>query len=173
LLGPLSNNGGPTQTMALLAGSPALDNGASNGLAGDQRDLLRPVDFPEITNAPGGDGADIGAFELQLPTPSNTFTFGKVNKNRRKGTAKLTIEIEEGPGNLELAKSKKVKADVEPVEADGTAVETLKIKPTAKLKRKLRRKGKARVTAAVTYVPEGGDPNTQTKKVKLKLRKRD
>ena len=38
LLGPLANNGGPTQTHALLAGSPAIDNGTGpRATASDQR----------------------------------------------------------------------------------------------------------------------------------------
>jgi hypothetical protein len=66
-LGPLANNGGPTRTMALAQGSPAVDKGISDGLTTDQRGLTRPVDFPTIPNAPGGDGSDIGAFEVQPP----------------------------------------------------------------------------------------------------------
>ncbi len=72
-LGPLQNNGGLTFTHALLAGSPAIDKGASGTLTTDQRGLTRPVDNPAIPNAPGGDGADIGAFEVQAvatPTPT-------------------------------------------------------------------------------------------------------
>ena len=63
LLGPLQNNGGTTPTMALLAGSPAIDKGFSFGTAIDQRKRTRPFDFSVITNASGGDGSDIGAFE--------------------------------------------------------------------------------------------------------------
>lgn len=65
MLGPLANNGGPTPTHALPAGSPALDRGKAFGSATDQRNLLRPVDFATIGNVEGGDGSDIGAFELQ------------------------------------------------------------------------------------------------------------
>src|SRR5262249_21610584 len=36
-LGPLQDNGGPTFTIALLPGSPAIDAGASLGLRTDQR----------------------------------------------------------------------------------------------------------------------------------------
>ena len=61
-------NGGPTQTIALLAGSPAIDKGTSVGLTGtlttDQRGFARKVDNTSITNAGGGDGTDIGAFEF-------------------------------------------------------------------------------------------------------------
>jgi Ca2+-binding RTX toxin-like protein len=65
-LGALAPNGGPTATMALPATSPAVDNGSSAGLTGgDQRGLDRPSDFPLIPNVAGGDGSDIGAYELQ------------------------------------------------------------------------------------------------------------
>lgn len=66
-LGPLADNGGPTLTHALLAGSPAIDQGKSFGLATDQRGAQRPFDWPATPNASGGDGSDIGAFELAAP----------------------------------------------------------------------------------------------------------
>lgn len=54
LLGPLANNGGATQTRALLCGSPAINLGDNNGApAKDQRGVARPV----------GGTVDIGAFE--------------------------------------------------------------------------------------------------------------
>jgi len=59
LLGPLQNNGGPTETMALLPGSPAIDAGSSplvpSGITTDQRGFPRDVN-----------GVDIGAFEVQV-----------------------------------------------------------------------------------------------------------
>jgi hypothetical protein len=171
MLGPLANNGGLTRTMAPLSGGPAIDRGIGGGLTTDQRGLTRPVDFPTIPNAPGGDGSDIGAFELQLPEPpepSNEFSFGKVKKNKRKGTAKLTV-IVPGPGELDLVKTKKVKPDDEVADAEGE--EKLKVKPKRKSKRKLRKKGKAKVKAEVTYTPTGGEPNTKSKKLKLKKRR--
>ncbi len=61
-LGPLQNNGGPTNTIALLSTSPALDQGKGFGLTTDQRSRGRPFDS-SIPNATGGDGSDIGAFE--------------------------------------------------------------------------------------------------------------
>ena len=64
----LRSNGGPTQTVALLQSSPAIDKGTSNGLTGtlttDQRGFSRTVDNSSIANAAGGDGTDIGAFEF-------------------------------------------------------------------------------------------------------------
>lgn len=59
LLAPLADNGGPTQTQALLPGSPAIGAGILvPGVTTDQRGLPRPQ-----ASAP-----DIGAFELQPPT---------------------------------------------------------------------------------------------------------
>jgi hypothetical protein len=61
-LGPLQNNGGPTRTQALPAGSPAIDAGACSAsilgqpLTVDQRGVARPQ--------PTGGKCDIGAFEL-------------------------------------------------------------------------------------------------------------
>jgi hypothetical protein len=73
LAASLAANGGPTKTYALLAGSPAIDKGkASAGETVDQRGGKRPSDFGSIPNAPGGDGSDIGAFEVQDTTPPDT-----------------------------------------------------------------------------------------------------
>jgi hypothetical protein len=59
LLAPLGNYGGPTQTMALLPGSPAIDAGNNvlipAGVTTDQRGLSRIVDS----------AVDIGSFESQ------------------------------------------------------------------------------------------------------------
>lgn len=61
-LGPLQDNGGPTYTHALLSNSAAIDQGISGASIADQRGLSRPLDLPGA-NGPGGDGADIGAYE--------------------------------------------------------------------------------------------------------------
>ncbi len=68
LLGPLQDNGGPTDTMLPLPGSLALDRGHSAGLLLDQRRRLRLWDDPATANAPGSDGTDIGAVEVQPAT---------------------------------------------------------------------------------------------------------
>ena len=73
----LRNNGGTTLTIALQPDSPAIDKGISNGLTTDQRGVpfVRTFDDPSVDNASGGDGTDVGAFELQpAPTPTPTPT---------------------------------------------------------------------------------------------------
>jgi hypothetical protein len=75
-LGSLQNNGGPTDTRALLDNSPALDGGHSSGLSTDQRGSSRTIDAIAYGNPAGGDGTDIGSFErtdvgpLVTPTPT-------------------------------------------------------------------------------------------------------
>jgi len=64
LLGVLQDNGGPTTTVALSPGSPALDAGGHSGYLRDQRRLARPNDQTLIGNAADGDGSDIGAVEM-------------------------------------------------------------------------------------------------------------
>lgn len=70
-LQPLAANGGPTPTHALGAASIAIDQGESSGSSTDQRGETRPCDLAAVTNATGGDGADIGAFEVQGACSAN------------------------------------------------------------------------------------------------------
>jgi hypothetical protein len=66
----LSLNGGPTRTIALMTGSPAIDKGLlQGGVTTDQRGRSRPFDVSGIASATGGDGSDIGAFEVNAPEP--------------------------------------------------------------------------------------------------------
>jgi hypothetical protein len=66
-LGPLDDYGGPTPTMALLGGSPAIDAGlAANCVATDQRGVARPF----------GAGCDIGAFESAPPYTVRGWIYG-------------------------------------------------------------------------------------------------
>ncbi len=82
-LGPLADNGGPTQTMLPAGTSPALDQGRSGAkLTTDQRGESRLVDTALPNPAGGGDGTDIGAVELPAqavvippPPPAPTPTF--------------------------------------------------------------------------------------------------
>ncbi len=60
------DHGGPTRTIRLNPDSKALDAGkAPAGSSTDARGQMRPVDLAAYANATGGDGTDIGAYELQ------------------------------------------------------------------------------------------------------------
>lgn len=67
MLAALADNGGPTQTMALLPGSPAIDAGTAAGSTFDQRGMPRTVDDPGVANTGSSDGTDIGAYEAEIP----------------------------------------------------------------------------------------------------------
>jgi len=79
LLDPLADNGGPSQTHALLPGAPAIDaipngvNGCQAGISSDQRGAPRAGG----TNQ-GGSACDSGAYEsgsvVLTPTPTSTPT---------------------------------------------------------------------------------------------------
>jgi CSLREA domain-containing protein len=101
-LGPLTGNGGLTETM--LPSSPAvIDQGEDDEtVGGDQRELTRPVDLPGAPNGQG-DNADIGAVEIQLPvvTPPGTTP---------SGASAGTVPGPTGQRAAALKKCKKVKS---------------------------------------------------------------
>ena len=93
LLEPVQDNGGPTWTMAVLPGSPALDagspaapgNGGSACEATDQRGVARPQ----------GPACDIGAFEvIVIPvTATVQFANGAFSAAESAGTVPITVTL--------------------------------------------------------------------------------
>ena len=69
LLGLLANNGGPTETHAILAGSPAIDSGDPSILFNPAEFDQRGTFFVRVANA----RIDIGAYELQVAANSADF----------------------------------------------------------------------------------------------------
>jgi hypothetical protein len=165
-LGGLASNGGPTQTQAPSAGSPVIDKGAAFGLNTDQRGVLRPIDFPAIPNAGGGDGSDIGAFELQ---PSNAFKLGKLKRNKKKGTAKQVVKLTLPAAGTVTIKGKGLKTKTRRV--TGAKKLKLPVIPKGKKRKQENRTGKVRLKAKFTYNPIGNAAKTLKKKLKL-LKKR-
>jgi DNA-binding beta-propeller fold protein YncE len=107
--------------------------------------------------------------------PSNAFSFGKLKRNKRKGIAFLFVKVP-GPGQLGLAgpglRPLGLGSAAKALTVVGGTVK-LRIAPhkkgkkARKLRKRLKRKGKARVKARVTYVPSGGAANTKVRKLKL------
>lgn len=164
LLGPLQDNGGPTPTMAPASNSPAIDQGAGLGLGADQRGVVRPIDFPSIPNssAPGADGSDIGAVELQ---PSNALALGKLKRNRRKGTATLTVLLPQPSAGALTLHGKGLKTQRAAI--TGQARVKLKVIGRGAVKKALRKRGKRKVRIQVTYAPSGNVAATANRKAKL------
>ena len=83
LLGPLQDNGGPTQTMALLPGSPAIDAGAPTDMEWDQ---CGPGYARLVRGA-----TDIGAYEVQdsadsIAAGARSPPFQRKNRRAANGT---------------------------------------------------------------------------------------
>ena len=90
MLGPLADNGGPTLTFSLMAGSPAIDAGWT-GLRIDQRGAPR-----------GPSGMDIGAFEFGATPPSDAVV-AQVETAAAPLTAALASLEMDGPVRLDAA----------------------------------------------------------------------
>jgi hypothetical protein len=92
LLGPLQDNGGPTQTMALLPGSPAID-------AGDNTDApdwdQRGPGFPRIVGIidPDNPIIDIGAYEVQADLAAPVRIVALFSASRNDGGGLLTKRV--------------------------------------------------------------------------------
>jgi hypothetical protein len=88
-LGTLASNGGPTQTVALLAGSPAIDAGDDSvlgpplSLTTDQRGLARLA----------GSHVDIGAFEFGASAPSPSSAFDGITVRVVKVRRRLQLRV--------------------------------------------------------------------------------
>jgi CSLREA domain-containing protein len=91
LLGPLQNNGGPTQTEAISMTSAALDKGAGCPTI-DQRGFPRPQ----------GPACDIGAFELDYVPPQTTITSGP-GRFLRSTVAKVSFASNEAGSRFECS----------------------------------------------------------------------
>jgi len=88
LLGPLASNGGPTQTMALMANSPALNSAIGSSIVTDQR------------GKPAAGTQDIGAFEAQT---GGSFMLSQTGYSTNEG-GPVTITIKRADGFSGAAK---------------------------------------------------------------------
>ena len=99
-LGPLANNGGPTETVALLAGSPAIDAGA-NSIIGqtipttDQRGALRGS-----AGLDAGANVDIGAYEASSSYLVSTTTDSSLVGTLRSGVEWANLSTNANPEAL-------------------------------------------------------------------------
>jgi hypothetical protein len=123
-----------------------------------------------------GDAGDIAQFRLTLQPTTGNFTFGKVKRNKRKGTAQLPVNVPD-PGVLALigngVKAQTAAGTRATMSVASAGTVKLKIKPKGRLKRTLLFEHKAKVSVKVTFTPapipghQAGDPTTHRKRVKL------
>jgi hypothetical protein len=100
--------------------------------------------------------------------PSNAFSLGAFQRNRKKGTGMLAVNVS-GPGEVGVG-GKGVKPAGTSASAAGSV--SLPIRAKGKLKGKLDAAGKVRLAVTVTFTPTGGDLAKISDKVKLRKRVR-
>ena len=103
------------------------------------------------------------------------FSFGSLKRNTKRGTAVLPVTVP-GAGTLSLSGRGVASQQANTsraASAGGRAVSSastvkLVVKGKGKKKKTLNETGKVKLNLAITYTPAGGDPSTQSMKVKLK-----
>ena len=86
--------------------SPAIDKGNSFSLTTDQRGSARPADNLTIANATGGDGADIGAYEVRLaPTAATVSIGGRVMTASGRGIVNVNLYLTDSSGQVRTART--------------------------------------------------------------------
>jgi hypothetical protein len=113
-----------------------------------------------------GNGTTVIAGSGTAPKPLNAFTLSGPTFNTKTGTATITAVIPE-TGHLVLAGKgiKRLIKDAAPGKVK------LLVTAAAKAARRLARNGAATVTVTVTYTPTGGDPNSQSKQLRLRRKR--
>jgi hypothetical protein len=136
-----------------------------------------------IANAVDDDvfNAAVDAVSITSTPPNNVFKKGKLKLNKSNGTGTLTVTVP-GAGVLTLtdaAATKKATASkkgkkklVKPATLKPTAAGTVKValKPTGAGKKILRKKGKLKIKASLSFTPTGGTASTQSLKATLKMK---
>jgi subtilisin-like proprotein convertase family protein len=122
--------------------------------------------FNVVLSSPRDDARLTGTTSAEVIIgPDNEIKFGKLKRNKKKGTAKLFVNVP-GPGTLVLSgeQVKKVKKTVKKAGKVG-----LPIKPKGNAVGLLQENGKAKLRAKVAFTPTDGTVFTKTKKLKLLL----
>jgi len=98
--------------------------------------------------------------------PTNVFELRGIALHRKKGTADLKLRVP-NPGELVLS-GNGVKGVTSAVTVISPHIVRLPITAIGKKRAKLNQTSRVRVKAKITYTPTGGDPSTQSRKLKLK-----
>jgi hypothetical protein len=99
MLDDLAMHGGKTPTHAILLFGPEVDQGKNQNAFQDQRGLTQPVDILKISNAPDGDGCDIGAYELQWPLADTASLSGRIMDGGTRGVSGVVLTLSDDQGN--------------------------------------------------------------------------
>lgn len=102
----------------------------------------------------------------ERPAPQGSLAIGKPKLNKKKGTATLPVSVPSA-GDLSLSGKGLVGRRSSP---SGPGLVNLVIKARGKTAAALRKKGRAKVSATISFTPTGGAVQTGTEKLTLLLR---
>jgi len=117
---------------------------------------------------PGTAGVRIVAVQAVVE-PSSKVTFGTIKPNKKRGSAKVTVNVPNG-GTLAYSGSGVSVAGATSLVVGASIQVTVQAK--GKSKKKLDQKGKVKLKLAVTFTPKFGSAATATTKVKLQKKLR-
>lgn len=107
LLGTPGNHGGPTPTVDLLSGSPAIDNGRNVAPSGIEDAFVAPCPATDQRGLPRealNDRCDIGAFEVQKDPPP---VVTPEKKKCKKGFRLKRVKTKKGKRKLKCVRKKR------------------------------------------------------------------
>jgi PKD domain len=162
---PIGLSGAASDLWGVTSVAADFGDGTQSGLPASHA-YSKPGSYPVTVTATDGVGRTTVATGTVLVKARNSFTIGKLKRNRRKGTATLSVTIPE-PGTVTAGGKGLRKASVSAA-AGGTV--TLLLKAGGKGQKRLKRKGKLAARLNVSYLPEGGDPSS--KQLRVILRKK-
>jgi hypothetical protein len=139
--------------------------------------------FPELGDAvlrrvgalpdgASGQFAPINDVRLNLSAvlaPSNAFTIASIARDRRKGTATVTVNVSNSGVAAISGKGLRKRRATRNVAVAGSV--QFQIAAAGSQKRRLQKTGKVRLTTTLTFTPTGGDPAAATLAVKLKRKR--
>ena len=149
-------------------GKPSFDFGDGGQAVGDSVTHVYSAPGAYAVSASTTDGAGrtvTSAGTVQVKA-RNYFTIGKLRKNRKRGTATLSVTIPE-PGTI-VASGKGIRKAT--ARAAKAGVVKVLLKASGKGLKKLNKNGKLKTKLKVAYTPDGGDLNV--KRLKMVLSKR-
>jgi hypothetical protein len=109
-------------------------------------------------------GTDVETMVQAIIAPTNTVSFGAVQRNRRKGTASIRVQVPNA-GTLSYAGVGITGTGPASVNAPGGIQIFVKVR--GKKRDRLRKRGSAWVSPQVTFLPVQGDAGTTIDKLKL------
>jgi hypothetical protein len=150
---------------AWAVGPPTFEfgDGASATGGSVSHSYSRPGSYSVGISAMDAGGARTAESRTILIKARNQFTIEKLVRNRKKGTATLFVHVLE-PGEVTIS-GKGIRRASSKTRTGGTL--KVPVAASGKALKRLKRRGKLKARLRVSYLPDGGDPNSAAYRLKL------